>query len=149
MELWVQWLAEKIKIQEDGRVICYAEWWLPGWLLLQIGRSIWPNINDRRPDGRLTSISILGLLRRSPDNGYMVDRTSFINWLHITNYDGEKCQAGFKWMHINDIMDPSKCYQVLTPGQVCAGMHRMTDELCWVEIPDLNLPIPLLDFLDL
>lgn len=147
MELWVVWLAEKIKIKNDGRVECYAEWWIPGWLLLQIGRSLWPTELDRREDGRFTSLSILSILRQSPNNGYMVDRLSFVSWLHITNYDGEKCQAKFQWVPVGEEIKDEKCYQILTSSQVCAGMER--SEICWVEIPDINLPIPLYDFLDL
>jgi len=142
LELWVRWLASEIKIQDDGRVKCYAEWYIPGWLLLQIGRSLWPQVGDVRADGRRTSISLLGLLRAAPDNGYMVDRLSFYNWLHITCYDCTRCLARFKWVpKTTEIFDDS-CYQILSAGQVCKGMHR-PDEYCWVEIPDMNIQVPL------
>lgn len=147
LELWVYWLASEIKIQDDGRVQCYAEWYIPGWLLLQIGRSLWPNLNDRRKDGRLTSISILGILRGPPDNGYMVDRLSFYNWLHITCYDAGRCQAKFRWLAVEEEITNEVCYQILSPGQVCKNMNK-PGMYCWVEIPDINVPIPLYDFLE-
>lgn len=146
IELWVYWLTPRIKIQDDGSVLVYAEWYIPGWLLLQIGRSLWPNINDRREDGRLTSVSILGLLRQSPDNGYLVDRLSFFNWIHIICYDGSNPIAQYTWLKWEDKIEDEKCYQVLTPEQVQPGLTREPKERCWVEIPDINIPIPLWDF---
>lgn len=147
-ELWVQLIIAQVKIQADGRAECYVEWYLPGWLLLQIGRTLWPHVNDRRPDGRLTSVPILNLLRTSPDNGYLVDRRSFYNWIHITCYDGDNPLASYKWLDWNSEINDQKCYQVLTPGQVQPGLTRQPPQRCWVEIPDLNIPIPLFNILD-
>lgn len=146
IELWVQWLTPRIKIQADGGVNVYAEFYLPGWLLLQIGRSLWPDVNDVRADGRRTSVSLLGLLRAAPDNGYLVDRTSFFNWVHITCYDGEHILARHKWLLADEEIVDESCYQVLTPGQVQPGLTKVPDMRCWVEIPDIAIPIPLYDF---
>lgn len=152
--MWVVWLSHEVKIQDDGLVGVYIDFYVPGWLLLQIGRTLWPHINDVRTDGRRTSISVLNILRGRPNNGYMVDRMSFISWLHITNYDGSKCLANFEWVLVDSEREKEKgaddkMYQILTAGQVCLGMQRQAMELCWVEIPDLNLPVPLREFLEL
>lgn len=154
-ELWVRWLIERVRIKPDGWLDGYIEEYVPGWLFLQMGRSLWPNPQDvwlyksehvNWSDLKWSSVALCNMLRAEPHNGYVVDRMSFKNWRWITAYDYREWRVLPKWMHhsIENVHDPNvSAWQVLRPGQVQPGLRAEWN--CWVPLVHLEAKIQMLD----
>lgn len=141
MELWVTWLLPRIAIAPNGDVIDYVERYLPGWLLLQIGRTIWPNWLNERDDGKQTCLAIINQLRSLSQVGYLVDRMSFRAWEIVTHYHDERfapivlpldVSSNLADGHTRNPLLPHPAYQVLRPGQIQPG--RRAEVNVWVPL---------------
>lgn len=137
----MHWLLPRICIRDDGSVDDYVERYVPGWLLLQIGRTIYPNWLNQRDDGKRTCLALIDILRANSKVGYLVDGMCFENWKHITNYG----DINFAPVVLPDTLssplwtgrypDPAlvhHAYQVLRPGQIQPG--RRSNVHVWIPL---------------
>lgn len=153
--MWVRWLTERVRIQSDGSVDDFVERYVPGWLFLQMGRTLWPDPRDvwiyknsacNWQDVKWSSLALCNMLRAEPNNGYLVDRMSYRNWRWITAYDKTQWRVTPKWLHrkIENHHEPGvSAWQVLTPGQVQPGLKA--EWRCWIPLLALEAKIQMLD----
>lgn len=144
-EMLVRHLIPRVKIQPEGSVDTYVEKYFPGWLLLQIGRTLWPDEKDVYWYSHLggpiyrkfTSINIVKMLREEPNYGFMIHQKAFLDWMKIIQYDGENWKAHPKWVpYGTEVRDDNVAHQVFLPGQIQPGMKAKW--WCWVPLVDLN-----------
>lgn len=143
-ELWLEWYIAQTKIQQDGSVGGYIEECMPGWLVMQWGRSLWPQRDDvwvtiSEVGTRLVafgSCAIEQRLDREPKLGYLVDRLDFSSWKNITDYGGNKCPKprAPKFVEPGEEIPASDpvAYQVIP-----ASRYNSTKDV-WVTLPDMN-----------
>lgn len=95
LELWLHWLSEYISIDEHTGDVCgYLEEIMPGWILLQVSRSLAPMQGDSwvckyTKKRRWTSVAFIHKLRRLGRAGYLVDELSWERWMSVMNYTSE------------------------------------------------------------
>nr|QKV51034.1 hypothetical protein [Crucivirus sp.] len=109
LECWLSWLCRYISVHEkSGDVQGYAEEFIPGWLLLQMGRHVWPHRGDiwipEDECARYTSVSIINILRRESRGGYLIDSISWQRWRWVREHQ-EECWPEYKFNQLAYLAD--------------------------------------------
>lgn len=138
LKCWLDWVAEFCTINIDGTVRGYLEKYMPGWLYLQIGRHLWPRPGDNYyvysilgQRERHTSVAFVNLLRTKGNNGYLVDRGCYHNWLQVTDYGNIK-PIWRKNATQNSKGIPIGCYMIKASWETQPGCKAPNH--CWLTI---------------